>query len=167
MCNDFKTPEVFASLFQLIREFNRVSAEPLASATPAASLGAQAFIDLLEKDLGEIVGMGRLEASKALADLSGIRAARAGSKITPEQVEKLLSERIEARKARNFARADEIRKELDSQGVAIKDGPQGTTCERSFVSGNRSWSCRSTAREGVVIQSARRMACSRSGACRF
>ena len=129
MCNDFNTPEVFASLFQLIREFNRVSAEPLASATPAATLGAQAFIDLLEQDLGEITGLGRLDASKALSDLSRIRASRAGSQITSEQVEKLLAERIEARKAKNFARADEIRKELDSQGVVIKDGPQGTTWE--------------------------------------
>ncbi len=129
MCNDFNTPEVFAALFQLVREFNRVSAEPLALATPAASLGAQALVDLLEKDLGEITGIGRQDPVRALADLSRIRAARAGSKITPEQVESLLVERREARKAKNFARADDIRKELDAQGVTIKDGPQGTTWE--------------------------------------
>jgi cysteinyl-tRNA synthetase len=129
MCNDFNTPEVFAALFQVIREFNRVSSEPLAAATPAAILGAQALIELFEKDLGEITGLGRLEASRALADLSRIRAARGGNQISPEEIEKLLAERIEARKGKNFARADEIRKELDQKGVAIKDGPQGTTWE--------------------------------------
>lgn len=129
MCNDFNTPEVFASLFQLIREFNRVSSEPLAMATPAATLGAQAFLDLLEKDLGEILGLGRQEPAKALNELSKIRASRAGSKITPEQIEDLIAERLEARKAKNFSRADEIRKELEAQGVWIKDGPQGTTWE--------------------------------------
>lgn len=132
MCNDFNTPEVFAAVFGLIREFNRVSAEPLAAATPAATLGAQALIDVLEKDLGEVLGIGRREAVQMLAQLSQIRGARAaaasgGGGITPEEIEKLIAERLQARKDKNFARADEIRKELDARGVTIKDGPQGTT----------------------------------------
>ncbi|NBT36415.1 MAG: hypothetical protein EBT03_12930 [Betaproteobacteria bacterium] len=132
MNDDFNTPEVFAAVFGLIREFNRVSAEPLAAATPAATLGAQAFMDVLEKDLGEILGIGRRDAGQMLQQLSQIRGARAaaasgGGAITPDEIEKLIAERLQARKDKNFARADEIRKELDAKGVTIKDGPQGTT----------------------------------------
>lgn len=48
--------------------------------------------------------------------------------ITAEEVEQLLRERLEARKERDFSRADEIRQKL-SQFVEIKDTPQGTTWE--------------------------------------
>jgi len=129
MANDFNTPEVFAAVFGLVREFNRVAAEPLAAATPTATLGAEALIRVLEQDLGDLLGIGRQEPSKVLLEISKIRAARSGSQITPEQIEGLIAERLQARKDKNFARADEIRKELDSKGVVIKDGPQGTTWE--------------------------------------
>ncbi|MEE8662105.1 MAG: cysteine--tRNA ligase [Acetobacter sp.] len=46
------------------------------------------------------------------------------------EIEALIVERLEARKARNFARADEIRNELAGQGVILEDGPQGTTWRR-------------------------------------
>ena len=129
MANDFGTPEVLSAVFQLIREFNRVSAEPLAQATPSAVLGAQAFIGVLERDLGELMGLGRLDAEKALADIARVKAARSGGKISPEQIEGLIADRKAARAAKDFQRADEIRKELLEKGVEIKDGPQGTTWE--------------------------------------
>jgi cysteinyl-tRNA synthetase len=44
--------------------------------------------------------------------------------IEPE-IQALLDERQEARKAKNFARADEIRDELKAKGITIKDTPQG------------------------------------------
>ncbi len=129
MANDFGTPEVLSAVFQLTREFNRISVEPLAQATPSAVLGAQAFIGILENDLGDLMGLGRLDPEKALADLARVKAARSGGKISPEQVEALIVERRNARAAKNFGRADEIRKELLEKGVEIKDGPQGTTWE--------------------------------------
>jgi len=42
-------------------------------------------------------------------------------------VEKLIVERNAARKAKNFAEADRIRDKLSAMGVAIEDGPSGTT----------------------------------------
>lgn len=45
--------------------------------------------------------------------------------ISAEEIEKLLIERTDAKKAKNFARADEIRKMLEDKGILIEDTPQG------------------------------------------
>ena len=42
-------------------------------------------------------------------------------------VSEQLAERAEARKAKDFARADAIRDALGAAGIAIEDGPQGST----------------------------------------
>ena len=47
--------------------------------------------------------------------------------MTAEQVEAKLAERAEARKAKDFARGDALRKELEAQGFEIADSPTGTT----------------------------------------
>ncbi len=43
-----------------------------------------------------------------------------------EYIEQKIAERLEAKKAKNFALADEIRNELASKGVTLKDTPNGT-----------------------------------------
>lgn len=45
-------------------------------------------------------------------------------------VDALIIERTEAKKNKNFARADEIRDELDEQGIRLLDSPDGTTWEK-------------------------------------
>ncbi|MCK5424705.1 MAG: cysteine--tRNA ligase [Emcibacter sp.] len=50
--------------------------------------------------------------------------------ISVVSIEKLISERADAKKNKDFARADEIRAELTEQGIALLDGPDGTTWER-------------------------------------
>jgi cysteinyl-tRNA synthetase len=50
-----------------------------------------------------------------------------GQVVDAEAVEALIAERNAARKARNFAEADRIRKALAAMNVAIEDGPAGTT----------------------------------------
>ncbi len=47
------------------------------------------------------------------------------------EVEALIAERLEARKARNFARADEIRALLKEKGITLEDGPDGTRWRRA------------------------------------
>lgn len=44
----------------------------------------------------------------------------------PEEVSKLLSQREEARKVKDFAKSDEIREKIENLGFEVKDNPEGT-----------------------------------------
>ena len=48
-----------------------------------------------------------------------------------DSVEAAIAERLAARKARDFARADAIRAELAAKGIVLEDGPKGTTWRRA------------------------------------
>lgn len=48
------------------------------------------------------------------------------------EIEALIAERIEARKAKNFQRSDEIRAALAERGIILEDTPQGTRWKKSF-----------------------------------
>jgi cysteinyl-tRNA synthetase len=54
----------------------------------------------------------------------------AAAELTDEAIEALVSERSLAKKQRNFARADEIRKELADKGVVIEDSKDGVRWKR-------------------------------------
>ncbi len=134
--NDFNTPGALAALFTAIREFNRTLAEPLAQATPSAVLGAQELIRLMEEDIGGVLGFGRSDPEKALEDLARIRALQkdmdgetGAGRPTEAEIMQAIADRAAARSAKDFARADRIRKEMESRGVLIKDSPTGTTWE--------------------------------------
>ena len=51
----------------------------------------------------------------------------ASADISAEEIEALIVERKEAKKAKNFARADEIRQYLSDKGVTLIDTREGTT----------------------------------------
>jgi cysteinyl-tRNA synthetase len=129
--NDLNTPGALASLFTLIRSFNRTLAEPLAQGTPSAVLGAQELLKIIDEDIGSVIGIGRLLPEKALKDLELTRLKLAGKssegRPSDEEIQVLIQQRLAARAAKNFAEADQIRKDLETRGVVLKDSPQGTT----------------------------------------
>jgi cysteinyl-tRNA synthetase len=135
MANDFNTPGALGAAFTLIRAFNRALAEPRAEATPAAVLGAQELVRVLEDELGGFVGIGRRPSAAMLTQIGEIRArahaakvgASGGGTLGKDEIEKLIADRGAAKSAKNFAEADRIRKELADRGVTIKDSPTGTT----------------------------------------
>ena len=54
----------------------------------------------------------------------------AAQSLTDEAVEALVAERTAAKKARNFARADQIRNELAEKGVVLEDSKDGVRWKR-------------------------------------
>lgn len=78
----------------------------------------RAVLEILDKVLG------LLDLDRAEGQETGIGLFAAGVDPDPEVI-KLLEQRAEARAARDFARADEIRDEIAARGLAIKDAPGG------------------------------------------
>ncbi len=65
-----------------------------------------------------------LETLMEFADVLGLLQTEEDNSVD-EEIQKLVDERQEARKAKNFARADEIRDLLKEKGIILKDTPQG------------------------------------------
>ncbi len=77
------------------------------------------------REVGAALGILQRPAGEALPSIRDRAAGRRG--IDPAAVEARLAARAEARKAKDFARSDALRDELAAMGVAIMDGPAGTT----------------------------------------
>jgi cysteinyl-tRNA synthetase len=78
----------------------------------------------LLRSAGAALGLFLRRPSEFLEAFRLKRAANTG--ISADEVEALIAERTAARKARNFARADQIRAELSERGVTLEDGTAGT-----------------------------------------
>ena len=109
MNDDFNTPEAVAVLFELANELNK--SHERGHAQLLRSLGG--VLGLLERD------------AKAF-----LQAPAAEGGLDPARIEALIEARVAARKSRNFAEADRIRKELTDAGIALEDTPQGTVWRR-------------------------------------
>ena len=68
----------------------------------------------------------RYRRSESLAELPGPPAS---VEVDETRVQALIAARKTARDGKDFAEADRIRDELAGMGVALKDGPDGTTWE--------------------------------------
>lgn len=107
MDDDFNTANAITVLFELSKDANLYLEEN------------QTDIEVLEAFQ---------KAMTTILDVLGIRLTK--TELLDEEIETLIQEREEARKERNFARADEIRDSLREQGIILEDTPQGVRWRR-------------------------------------
>jgi len=103
MNDDFNTPVAVAVLFELAGEVNRTR-----------SLDAAALLKALAATLNFL----QQDPRKYL---------QGGSGVDETMVARRIAERADAKRTRNFALADQIRKDLLMQGIVLQDSPTGTT----------------------------------------
>jgi cysteinyl-tRNA synthetase len=100
MDDDFNTPEALAALFDLSRA-------------------------LRAPDLGRTTLVRGAAELKVLAGVLGLTGPRREG-LDEARIDELLDERAEARRRRDFARADQIRGEIERLGAVLEDKPGGT-----------------------------------------
>lgn len=135
LANDLNTAEARAAIFDLVRVGNAaLDAGTLAVGNVEEILEVlkqfdQVFAVLEDHDAGitrEALAWaereGRLDqaAPEVLAQLS----------LSDEQIQALVDERTQAKRTRNFARADQIRNELAEKGILIEDSKDGVRWKR-------------------------------------
>jgi len=99
--DDLSTPRALAELWGLVKD---------AGISPAEALAAVAEMD-------EVLSLGLTGNGEAGAGLTGEEEA---------EIAGIVAERAEAKKARDFAKADALREGLKARGVTLEDGPGGT-----------------------------------------
>ncbi len=135
LANDLNTAEARAPIFDLVRLANTAMDQgQLAAGDRDAILGVLAKFDAVF----DVLRDDDAEPTRRALDWAG-PAGRMGE-VAPElrerlalsdaQIEALVAERTEAKKRRDFARADAIRNELTAKGVAIEDSKDGVRWKR-------------------------------------
>ncbi|KJB88332.1 cysteinyl-tRNA synthetase [Paenibacillus sp. E194] len=109
MQDDFNTADAITAVFEWASEANSY----LQQADLLAAGDLEALLDAFEA-MNEVLGL-VLEKEEELLD---------------EEIDQLIQERNDARKAKKWARADEIRDLLTEQGIVLEDTPQGVRWRR-------------------------------------
>ncbi len=108
MDDDFNTADAIAAVFELVKFAN----------TYAKEGSSKAFAELLQEKI------------EGLCKILGIVTEKK-AELLDEEIEQLIAERQAARKAKNFARADEIRGLLSEKGILLEDTREGVKWKRA------------------------------------
>jgi cysteinyl-tRNA synthetase len=135
LSNDLNTAEARAPIFDLIRAANTaidqgqfLSEDRDAIAAVLASFDA-VFDVMDDRDAGPT--RRALDWAQQAGRLDDVAPELLASQsLTDEAIDALVAERTQAKRQRNFARADQIRKELTEKGVIIEDSKDGVRWKR-------------------------------------
>ena len=108
MDDDFNTADAISAVFELVKFAN----------TNTSEASSKAFVKELLSDI------------TVLCDVLGI-ITKKEKEVLDSDVEALIAERQDARKEKNFARADEIRDELLAMGIVLEDTREGVKWKRA------------------------------------
>src|ERR1700678_358772 len=135
LADDLNTSEARAAIFDLVRAGNvAADAGKLYSGNVTAILEALRRFDevfAILEDRDAEIARGALQWAQE--EGRGAEAAPelvAAYSLSDQQIDALLAEREQARRTRNFARADSIRKELAALGILIEDSKDGARWKR-------------------------------------
>ena len=135
LANDLNTAEARAPIFDLLRVSNTaIDQGKFFAGDREAVLNVlrdfDAVFDVIEDRDAEPTrrAVEWAEKSGRQADVAPELLARQG--LTDEAIEALVAERTQAKKHRNFARADQIRKELADKGIILEDSKDGVRWKR-------------------------------------
>ena len=135
MSNDLNTAEAIAAILEMVRAANSAAdAGTLRKVNAYQVLGVMRIFDSVFAVL-EDRDEERTRAALAWAEAEG-RIGEAAPELvlrlalSDAEIDALVAERSEAKKARNFARADAIRAELLAKGVVIEDSKDGARWKR-------------------------------------
>ena len=120
MDDDFNTALAIGYMFTLSKEINTYVNDVVNKGKAFDKKHFGQLMDVYGK-MAEIIGI--FESSLEMPAAEGEMAA--------EEIEALIAERAEAKKAKNWARADEIRDSLKEQGIILEDSAAGTTWKRA------------------------------------
>lgn len=108
MEDDFNTADAITAIFELVKLSNSTASET----------STKAYVD----DLKDTI--------EKLCDVMGIITERKAEALDSE-IEELIAARQQARKEKNFARADEIRQQLLDMGIVLEDTREGVKWKRA------------------------------------
>ena len=133
--NDLNTAEARAAIFDLVRTVNAAAdAGTLSKEAVAAVLDVLADFDkifaVLEDNDSQWTRFALEWAEREGRLDEASPEVRAQLSLSDEQIEALIEERNQARRTRNFARADGIRKELLEKGIILEDSKDGVRWKR-------------------------------------
>jgi cysteinyl-tRNA synthetase len=129
-----ENPKINARIEEARRDFDESMDDDL---NTAGALGA---VFELVRDLNSAMDSGEFLAANATAAMEFLghfdaifdvlRPVEVAGQIEAEEIERLIEERLSARKAKNFKRSDEIRDDLAARGVILEDTKEGTRWKR-------------------------------------
>ncbi len=106
MDDDFNTPKAIAVLFELVTIINKASGDE------------KNQLAALLKELADVLGCLQTDASDYF---------KQGVEVDEAYIQDMIEQRKQAKKDKDFALADKIRKDLDAQGIELQDSREGTT----------------------------------------
>jgi len=120
MDDDFNTPDILAT-FQGLRA--QVNGQLMMGSCSKAECSN---VRKTFRSFGKVLGLFQLSVKDWQFRDIGVRIMDSAS-LSDAEIEGLMAERSEARKRKDFSRADEIRKTLAEKGITLEDRPDGTT----------------------------------------